>query len=135
MKKIILTIITISLFKYSNAQHKQNDSIATCSKVMQELSYYWKLDSLANNGFRYYTYDMLLKSKIDKVDRAYLFQKLGKPNYIQKTNKGVEFHYFYFDKRTMPKDFTAPNACWYINFKFNDYDKYLSSITEGDTDL
>ena len=34
----------------------------------------------------------------------------------------------------MPKRYNAPMACWYINFKFENDENYLSSIEEGDID-
>jgi len=103
-------------------QHDQNLHI---------VSYYWKLDSLANNGFRLYAYQDLLKSKIDKVDRAFLLDKLGKPNQIEQTNHGKEYIYYFYDSKKMPKENGRPFECGYISFKFGEYDKYLSSIDEG----
>jgi len=135
MKKVLFIAFVLFIHVRLYAQLHLSDTLLNCSKVIKDLSYYWKLDSLANNGFRLYTYDKLLNCKVDKVDRALLFGKLGKPNQTQKTNKGTEYYYYYFDKRAMPRDFEAPNACWYISFQFDEYGKYLLSIREGDMDL
>ena len=43
------------------------DTSRSCLQVANELSYYWKLDSLANNGFRLYTYKKFLVFKPDKI--------------------------------------------------------------------
>jgi len=98
------------------------------------LSYYWKLDSLANNGFRLYAYKNILHCKVDKVARAFLFDKLGKPNKTWKTNKGVDYVYYYYDSKAMPKEFGSPLDCGYISFRFDKYEKYLLSIDEGNID-
>lgn len=63
-----------------------------------------------------------------------MLEKLGKPNELRKTNKGIEYVYYYFDIKAMPKGYDAPLACWYISFKFDEYEKYLLSIEEGDID-
>ena len=126
------------IFFYSHATWAQNPiskTLPKCSEIINELNYYWKVDSLANNGFRLYTHEKFLNCEIDKVDRAILFDKLGKPSEILKTNKGVEYYYYYFDIRNLPKNFDAPYTCWYISFKFSEYEKYLSSIRKGAIDL
>lgn len=106
----------------------------SCSQVVSELSYYWKLDSSANNGFRLYTYKKFLDCKPDKIYADVLLTKLGKPNETRKTNKGTEYIYYYFDIKAMPKGYSAPLACWYISFKFENDANYLSSIQQGDID-
>ena len=124
------------MFVCTNAYSQKNkgDTVRTSIQVANELSYYWKLDSLANNGFRLYTYKKFLESKPDKIYADVLLTKLGKPNEVRKTNKGTEYIYYYFDIRAMPKNYSAPMACWYINFKFENNQNYLSSIEEGDID-
>lgn len=134
MKNLVLissfTIASITCF----SQKVRLDSIRYCSDVMTEISYYWKLDSNANNGFRFYTYRMLIDAKIDKIDKAILLSKLGKPNEIRESNNNIDYRYYYFDIDKMPKDYDAPIACWYLSFKFKIGDDYLSSIEEGDLD-
>jgi hypothetical protein len=93
-----------------------------------------KLDSLANNGFRRYTFTKFLNCKINKTYADVLLTKLGKPNEIRRTNKGTEYLYYYFEIRAMPKNYNVPMAYWYINFKFENDKNYLASIEEGDID-
>jgi len=134
MKSPLLLFIALCVCSIAYSQPKTVDTSCSCSKAISQVSYYWKLDSLANNGFRLYAYKGLLNCKIDKVYRALLLEKLGKPNELRKTNKGTEYVYYYFDIKTMPKDYDAPLACWYISFKFDEYEKYLQSVEEGDID-
>jgi hypothetical protein len=131
MKAIYCLIVFFSVSKNIYSQKSIPDTSNTCSNVMSIVSYYWKLDSLANNGFRLYAYKDLVNSKIDKVYRALLLEKLGKPNQIKRTNHGTEYIYYYYDSKKMPKEFGGPFECGYISFKFGEYDKYLSSIDEG----
>lgn len=120
--------------KTSYSQKIQSDTSRSSLQVANELSYYWKLDSLANNGFRLYTYKKFIDSKPNKMYADILLTKLGKPNETRKTNKGTEYIYYYFDIKTMPKNYRAPKACLYINFKFESDQNYLTSIEEGDID-
>jgi hypothetical protein len=133
--KTLFLIITFSHCVSAYSQKAKVDTSRDITQVANDLSYYWKLDSLANNGFRLYTYNRLIKSKYGKVYADDLLSKLGKPNKIRETNKGIEYLYYCFDKKTMPKDYDAPLACWYISFKFENDNHTLSSIQEGDMDL
>lgn len=130
--RILLFCIALTLFNVCRGQEKKDS--CDCAKVIDELSYYWKLDSLANNGFRFYTYDRFMKCRLEKVYRALLLDKLGHPNEIRKTNKGIEYIYYYYDGKSMPKNFDGPPACWYISFAFGEYDKYANNLTKGDID-
>ena len=49
-----LTVTSESVF----SQTAKNEASRTCLDVAKELSYYWQLDSLGNNGMRLYTYCM-----------------------------------------------------------------------------
>lgn len=131
MKLSFLFCLLSVTFKCS-CQVKLLDEIRSCSEIMNEISYYWKKDSVANNGFRFYTYKMLLECKFDNLDTATLLSKLGQPNSLLKTNKGYEYRYFYFDILQMPKGYDAPAACWYISFNFGLKGKYLLEIKTGD---
>lgn len=124
-------ILFLFFCKNMNGQKAMPDTSNRSSNVINIVSYYWKLDSLANNGFRLYAYKDLLNSKIDKVYRSFLLEKLGKPNQIRKTNHGVEYIYYYYDSKALTKEHGKPFECGYISFKFGEYDKYLTSIDEG----
>lgn len=132
MKSLLLGIMSIGCSLLCYSQKSNIDSIRSCTEVMNELSYYWKLDSLPSNGFRFYTYHMFLHCKIEKVDKETLLSKLGRPNSIQETNHGYEYRYYYFDISNMPKGYDAPLACWYISFNFGLDHKYVYEIETGD---
>jgi hypothetical protein len=124
-----MLILTIS-----ECIHSQKDKSVlspSTSNTLRIVSYYWKLDSLANNGFRLYAYDRVLKSKIDTVSINYLVDKLGKPNHVSNTNQGIIYIYYYFDSAKMPKEFGKPFECLYIDFMFEEKTKLLISMSEG----
>jgi hypothetical protein len=104
----------------------KNDSIK-CSKVLHNLSYFWKLDSLANNGFRQITLKRLLACALDTISKDFLLEQLGKPNKIWINNHVMEYVYFYYDYNATPKDtdYGFSSDCWYISFKFKEGEKYL----------
>jgi len=116
---------------FKGAYSQKADTSSYCSNVINTVSYYWRVDSLANNGFRLYAYRDLLKSKIDKVTRTFLQEKLGKPNKVTRTNHGTEYLYYYYDSKEMPKEFGNPFEIGYISFRFGEYDKYLTAMSEG----
>lgn len=129
----ILSTVLTSLNCYS--QGNRRDTVQVCSQLMKELGYFWKLDSLGNNGFRLYTYNKLLRCKIDEVTIAFLFSKLGKPNRVWAEGHGVVYRYNFFDYSKMPKGYDAPLSCRFLSFVFRIDEKYLLFITEGDGDL
>lgn len=135
MVKLIFSLIVIlCICTVTYSQQAKKDTSQSCLQIANELSYYWRLDSMANNGFRRYTYSKFLDCKTDKIYADVLLNKLGKPNQVRKTNKGTEYIYYYFDIKAMPKGYNAPMACFYISFKFEDSRNYLSSVEEGDID-
>ena len=134
MRQVSILLLIICISKVTNAQVAKKDTLIATTKIINQLSYYWKLDSLAGNGFRLYTYNQLLKSKLDQVSKTFLVEKLGKPNQLRNTNHGEEYVYYYFDIKAMPKNYDAPLACWYIAFHFKTSESLASEIVEGDID-
>lgn len=133
MKKISLLVVVQLIFfmQFICGQDVSHDTVSTCSKFIAQVSYFWKLDSMANNGFRLYTYKQILNSKIDNVNKSFLLSKLGAPNKIRRTNKGFEYIYYCYDAKKLPIEIGQSFECIYIRFKFTNFDKYLSSIEEG----
>jgi hypothetical protein len=131
----LVSVFQLSNFAYSQHGATTKDSLKKCSDVIKEVSYYWKLDSLANNGFRECAYKKVLKSKLDKISKSFLLEKLGKPNEISENFNGdTAFIYYYFDIKAMPKTYEAPLAVWYISFFFKKNEDCASWVTEGDGD-
>ena len=131
MKPLLFFVIAISLCRNGSGQQATIDSTEYCSKIINQVSYYWKLDSLANNGFRLCAYKRLLNCRLDKIYRGLLLDKLGKPNTIRKTNYGAEYVYYVYDSKAMPQENERPFECVYITFKFGEYEKYLNGVEEG----
>jgi hypothetical protein len=134
IKHLLAFLLIASLYQPAFSQNEEQDSIHKCSVLINRMSYYWKLDSLANNGFRLYAYKDLLKCKVDKLTRAFLLEKFGKPNTIRKTNHGTEYLYYFYDSKAMPEKFGRAFEAGYISFLFGEYDKHLTSIEEGTID-
>lgn len=135
MKLILISIWILLYTENGYCQKVTTDTTITCTQVAKELSYYWRLDSLANNGFRLYTFDRFLSCKIGVVYADELLNLLGKPSKVWTTNKGREYVYFYFDSNRMPKHYTGPQSCLFISFHFENDQNILSSISKGDIDI
>lgn len=84
--------------------------ISNCSKKIDELSFFWKMDSLGTNGFRAYTYKYLIECNKDSVTIDYLIDKLGKPNQISGGRSGET--YYKYTVLDSPKLYPSP----YIEF-------------------
>ncbi len=108
-----------------------------CSLIIEQMGYFWKLDSIGTNGFRLFASEKIIKARIDTVSRDFLISKFGNPNRVWKQlfGKGEILVYHTFDVSKMPKDYDAPLSCSYIGFLFLPDRKYLVSISEGDIDM
>jgi hypothetical protein len=131
IKKVLLIMLILSFSECIHAQKDKSVLSSSTSNTLRIVSYFWKLDSFANNGFRLYAYDRVLASKIDTVSINYLIDKLGKPNQISNTNQGVIYVYYYLDSAKMPKKFGKPFECGYIDFMFDEKTKLLTSMSKG----
>jgi hypothetical protein len=78
MKFITCLVFVFKLSNFAYSQNRPNikDSMSRCSKVIAEISYYWKPDSLANNGYRRCASGGILESKLDKISKSFLLEKL-----------------------------------------------------------
>jgi hypothetical protein len=111
------------------------DSVKIASWNIKDIGYFWRLDSLANNGYRRCAVHRILDAKLDKMSRPFLFEHLGKPNRESKRFDGsTEYIYYYFDILAMPKSYDAPLGTGYISFLYRKDQDWASSITEGDID-
>lgn len=110
------------------------DTSNSCSSILNILSYNWKLDSLGTNGFRFDTFERILKSDLNNISVSFLFDKLGQPNQIVKSNFGLEYRYYYYDFGKMPKGFDGSPAIYFLTFKYSKYEKYAKAIEKGFSD-
>lgn len=125
--------ILIAAFAYLNSFSQQNELFHSdsCRYVLKELSYFWKLDSLANNGFRLYVYERFLRCKLNNITTEELNEKLGKPDKVNHTNNGTEYIYFYYNGDLFRKMPNMLSEQLYLIFRFKNGSKYLELITEG----
>ena len=124
--KIILVIFLL-IYEKGFGQPIVPDSM-NCSKVIQQMSYFWKLDSLANNGFRVYAFRNLLDSKIDSISGDYLTKNFGKPDTIWRSEVGSSYIYFCFRRKNLPEKSQGLFDDIYISFVFDLTEKKLLSV-------
>ncbi|RYY00846.1 MAG: hypothetical protein EOO53_21045 [Gammaproteobacteria bacterium] len=130
MKEVFTILLFILFSKWSYTQNSKTNLSDSTSNIIKNLSYFWIKDSLANNGFRLYSYERILKSKIDAVTSDSLVKKLGKPNETRNTNHGFELWYYVYDSNAMPKEFGRPFECLVIAFMFRNGNKALYDISD-----
>jgi len=132
MKSLLLLLfLFFTLNTYAQKKGKQSRS----SDIISELSYFWKIDSLGTNGFRLYTYEKVLNSKLDTLKPSVLINKFGNPNEVLESTKDVTYIYFYLNPTKMPSSFEAPNAIFYIGFIRNKHEKMIRKIIKWSFDL
>ena len=108
--------------------------LVNCSKSINELSYFWKIDSLGQSGFRAYTYDFFLYCNKDSVTKEYLIEKLGKPNRITGDHLGtVLYGYICFDGPYISAHVDVyAGELIILFFVFRANEKYVSDIGLND---
>ena len=131
MIRICLFITFICLQFSAISQKKVKDSLQFCSSEMKATSFFWKKDSLANNGYRLSNVDNFLKCKLDTISLKYMINSLGSPNRIQKTNQGVEYIYYTYDYRNFPKETRPWEVIYYVSFRFKDENGFIEYISKG----
>lgn len=133
MKRLVISILTLALVHGAFAQKKHKEPVVSTSKVIKSLSYYWRLDSLANNGFRLYSVDGLFKSKLDTVSKQFLLTNFGKPNEVRNTEYGLQLIYYYVDPLAMPKNINALSTRETIVFIFPPTGEQAVGFFQSDT--
>jgi hypothetical protein len=84
---MVRTLLTLIALHFSLSGNSQTTS--SLSDVMDEISVQWKVDSVSCKGFRKLLVKKLLTSQIDASTKNLIFNKLGKPNRIQRFYNGV----------------------------------------------
>lgn len=137
MKTQILLVFFIFFFQCAFSQKipAPMPEVPTTSFLMKDISYFWKMDSLGNNGYRNCSAYNLLKSKLDTISRNYLIDKLGKPTRISIAFNGYESYiYNIFDATMMNSNYRGPLSTVHIFFLFKKNDLYVSIIDIVDND-
>jgi hypothetical protein len=127
---LFLTILSNNLRAQSTDSSKLR-----CIDTLKHMSYWWKLDSLANNGYRYETRHRILDCDFKGITKSVLLEVLGSPNEIKKTNKGVDYRYYYFNIKKMPIDYDGSSMILFINFELNENEELILSISDQHSDV
>jgi hypothetical protein len=134
MKNITILILCIGFFSNSFCQNEAKSGSDSCVKFLDHVSYFWRLDSLGQNGFRLYAYNILFDCKFEKLTVSKLLEKLGKPNFVEKSTRGTHYCYYYYDGRYLPKEADLTQEVGYLSFTFDSGSNYLSGIGKGHID-
>lgn len=116
------------------AAFQDNSDSKRCSQLLSKISYFWKLDSLANNGFRAWAGRDLRLCEIDSISEENLLRALGKADKVETVNNLRFLSYRTYDYRRMDAvKWDGPMSIVYIIFTF---DKgLLTEIGVGSRDL
>lgn len=126
MLLIVLYCSVINVFGQT-LKVKQN-----CYDVIDDISHYWKKDSLTNNGYRKLVYRRLLDCQLDIVHVKYLLLKLGKPTRIDRyADSSTYYRYYYYDYKKQDKGFDGPYGYDFISFLIDSKDSIITKITHG----
>lgn len=125
---------------YGQAGNEIQDS---CSKLIKdiEFSYFWKIDSLGTNGFRYISASKFKNCKLDKITKQNIIEHLGIPNQITEKSFFIpgDIYMYYtldftkLDYSKLPESYGLW-ACIYVAFKFDSKNEIVVDITFGDLD-
>ena len=128
----IIGIVLLFVTSKCNAQ----DSVSV-SMQLKYISYFWKLDSMATNGLRYFSSTYFLKCKIDSVRREDIITALGTPNRISKDpiSGGETLVYFTLNPTKLPTKSEWPAARYFIAFVLDPATRRLISMYEEDDDM
>lgn len=113
-----------------------DSSIYKCSRQIEKLSYYWRIDSLANNGYRREVKDRLRYCIMDSVSENYILDKLGPPTELEEYTNGIKAYcYYYYDYRKIDSTkYNGPYGFDFITLDVDNKTKRLVKISEGTGD-
>lgn len=135
MKTITTAIVCLLIQFFVFAQSEKSKLSDSCSSsYLNNVFYFWKLDSLGNNGYRLNTYKNILDCKSLQKSIDYVFEKLGKPNKVSEDNSGVYYYYYYLDGLSMPKEANLPTFTYYICFKIKNKNSNVEHVFKGHFD-
>ena len=129
MKALLFAGLVLSVCGCCQKNIQKNKEML-CSTVINEVSYFWGLDSVGSNGFRAATVSKILESKLDTISVTFLLSKLGKPNATRKSTSDVEYVYYYFNPYKIPREVGNSDVILYISFECKKNDVYVSKITK-----
>ena len=134
MRYVLIFIIVIANFCFkglSQVQVKEKSNSQSLAKAITGMSYFWKLDSLANNGYRACSFNRLLNARLDSITVDFLISNFGQPNKIWETNKGKQYVYYCYDHKNIPHEKNNPIECVYISFSFAKNESRFVGVGDG----
>jgi hypothetical protein len=117
-------------------QQSDNTPRMTCSVILNRLTAEWENDSLGTTGYRAQYFELLRQCRPDSITKTFLFDKLGKPSSTRKIAYGkpwrnhIEYVYYISNVDLMAKK--RPFEGFYIAFVFDEDEKFLEEIIDGD---
>ena len=105
-------------FDGQTQEYKPKWDLDTGMEFLDDISYFWKLDSLGNNGFRYAMFKGLLTLPKNQISVPVLLDKLGRPNEKKGSNTGISYYvYHVIDGKRLPEaNVVQPLIVWKILF-------------------
>ena len=122
MKAILISMFLIAGSTNGFGQGTTGTYSDSCSRILRDVSYYWKLDSLGQNGYRACNYRRFLNCKMDALTSAEVLERLGKPNFTTRNQNAFWYFYYFFDGRIIPQSAGYSEELLFIKFYFgSDY--------------
>jgi hypothetical protein len=134
--RFFIFCVSILFFNASFGQSTNTSNNSTCSEVLQLIISEWIKDSLGITGYRAKYFEALKDCQPDKISKQMLFEKLGKPSIIRKSAFGKPWknhvEYVYFIINVDPKGKHKPFEGLFLSFVFDENEKLLEQIINGD---
>ncbi len=130
MKIQFYSILLTALFviQKSDAQNVKSGTAKNILEVIEDLSFFWKMDSLGTNGFRSCSAKSFLKAKIIDITEDVIVLKLGKPTRISYDTGGDNYIYNIYDGKLVNETAKYTGVIRYLNFHFDKSSKKLLGI-------
>lgn len=93
----------------SDGNSENNNKRYDCLYIIKNLSYYWQIDSLANNGYRRMVRHHLQNCIVDSTHADTVKKYLGTPSKVTTYSYPNQFSYtYYYDSKNINQE-KAPN--------------------------
>jgi hypothetical protein len=124
----------------ANCQDTIQKKATKLSALIEAHSYWWRLDSLASNGYRLCSSKDFFKENIiiDQVSKDSLVSQFGKPSSIWDTpGDQIIYRYYVYAFKTVPADQKEKfhfNAAMTLDFFFNQKTMIIDKVDQGTVD-
>lgn len=140
MKIIIVILFCCIGYRAIGQEEKKESKSVKLSELIEAHAYWWRLDSLANNGYRLCSSDGFLKKNIviDSVSRDFLVAQFGKPSRIWNTpGTDIIYRYFIYDYKTLSEEQKTKMffyAAVTLDFTLNEKTLLVEKLDQGSVD-